>query len=133
MNYIIEQALIDSAQSIRNEFLSLNNKLSNYDKRIAELAKYLQDISSELDTYKDNGIKEAKSVTEITNFILSKMEEIDTESNKVNKLIEPINKAIEKLKIDEQNLYDEIKKRHPNVNDDIIVKEVQTRINKNDT
>lgn len=133
MGYIIDQILIDSALSIRNEFLSLNNDLAKYDKRISELAKYLQDISGELITYKDNGIKEAKSVTEMTNYILSKMDEIDTETNKVNKHIEPINKAIEKLKIDEQNLYDEIKKRYPNVEDDDIIREVHIRINKNDT
>jgi hypothetical protein len=130
---IIEEVLVDSAISIRNKFESLRLELVGYEKNALELSTYLLKVSDDLEKYVKDDIKNASSVNESTKYILDKMLEMEQESERISKLIDPINVSIEKLKKDEMELYLEIKKRNPNQSDSDLIKSLNEKMKKSDT
>lgn len=129
----IDDALVDSAISIKNEFEKLRKNLAYYETEAKILADFLLKISNELEEYVNGPINQVSSVTEATKHILDKMVEMETESDRIYKFIEPINLDMEKLKRDENELYLEIKRINPNATDAEIITNLTERMKKTDT
>jgi len=129
----IDDTLVDSAISIKNEFNILKQNLGNYESEAKLLTEYLLKITGELEQYISGPIKQVSSINEATKHILDKMTEMETESDRISKLIDPINVSIERLKRDEEELYLEIKKHNPNSSDDEIRSTLFDKMKKTDT
>ena len=128
---MIANIYIESAKNIRNEFLKLNTKLDSYQKELANLVIYLNDVSKELDSYADNkvsNIKNKSDITTVTDHIIKKFNEIEAEEQKLLRLVTPINEKIEKLKIEENFLFNEIRKKYPKMKDNEIIDEIQSNL-----
>lgn len=124
---MIEESLIESARLIRKEFNSLNDTLESYENDVRKLATYFLKISEELTDIGKN-IDSMDSIEGIRDKVLQKLDDLESESDKICSKINNVNESIEKLKKEEMDLYNVIKKRYPSLSDDEIKVEVQRRI-----
>ncbi len=124
---MIEESLIESARSIKKEFNSLNDTLETYENDVRKLATHFLKISTELSDIGKN-IDKMDTIEDIRDKVLQKLDELEAESDKICSKINNVNESIEKLKKEEMDLYNIIKKRYPSLSDDEIKIEVQRRI-----
>jgi chromosome segregation ATPase len=130
---MIDKIYIESAKNIRREFLSLSQKLDNYQNDLTKYVSYLETASKDLENIKTNDIKnlrEASDLQTISERITKKLNEIETEEQKIIHLIKPINNRIEKLREEENYLYNQIKEKYPNLTDEQIIKEIHSYLEK---
>lgn len=128
---MIDSQLIESAKFIRRDYLSQSNKLTKYYEDVKELGYFLLKKVDELKKFNDDSVKKIKNnddLSKVTNHILKEIEEIEIEERKIRDKVDKINLDLEKLKKDEENLYLEIKERHPKLTDDEIVKEIHKHL-----
>lgn len=122
---MIEESIIESARLIKNEFNKLNNTLTTYEKDVKELADSFFKVSDELINLE---VDEKDSLEKIRDLVMSKLSDLEFESNSVTDKIDKINLQLEKLKKEELDLYKIIKSRYPSLSDDEIKIELQRRI-----
>lgn len=125
---MISESIIDSARQIKNEFERLNNLLSNYEDDIRDLADYFFKVSDDLGTIGDRASKNESSIQSIQKSVIDKLTDLEEETNRVGNKIKEVNEKIEKLKTEELNLYNLIKRRYPSLTDKEIKIEVQRRL-----
>lgn len=130
---VIEQVLVDSALAIKAEYNSLKSHLVKYEKEAADLGVFLLKMCKELEDYAHKDIHKASSVNESTKHILDKMVLMEQESDRISNLVEHINTSLEKLRKDDWQLYEKIKKRNPDASDDQIVHALNEKMLKSDT
>ena len=124
---MIDKQYIESAKSIRAEFLSLSKKLDSYHKELGSLSKFLENVSEELEQLKNLEVSKIKTSSDamvVGDKIMKKMQEIEVEEQKLIKLVKPINDRIDKLREEENILYKKIKEKYPNLSDDEIKKDI---------
>lgn len=130
---MIDPSLIESAKIIRKEFLKLNSNLDIYNTEVKKLADFLLEKVEKITEYKDNKISKIKSkddLSEVVSHLVVEIQSIEDEEERLRRKVEEINTKIEKLRIDEKNLYDAIKKRYPNLTDKQIVQEIHPHLEK---
>lgn len=130
---MIDKIYIQSATSIRSEFLKLNSKLDEYQNELKRLVLFLEKISKELQDFSKNELKKIKTkndATKVVENIVKKMTEIEEEEQKLIRLIKPINDKIEKLRLEETHLYEQIKEKYPTMNDTDMRREIQSHLEK---
>lgn len=128
---MIDEQLIESAKIIRKEFLSLSRKLDVYQDDVKNLGLFLQKKASELESYSEKHLKKLSSkdnLDKVVRHILSEIDSIEGEEQKLSKKVSSINEEMEKLRKDEVKLYETIKYRYPDLSDDQISKEVQSHL-----
>jgi len=132
---MIEEKFLIAAINIRKTYLKLTSNLDFYKKRAEQTLEKLQiayskieNIESEIKDLKKK--KDQNKDTNITNRVFSLLNEIEEEGNKIEKFVEPLNKEIEKLAIEEQELYRVIVETHPNLSEDQIIESVRIRFKK---
>lgn len=125
---MIDKSYIESAKTIRKEFLELDSSLSDYKMYVKDLTDSFMRIAGELQQWKDNQLMKESSVQSAGEFMLKKLDEIEQETEKLNKKIEPINSKMEKLREEENKLYRKIKERYPTLSDEQIVRQIQENI-----
>jgi hypothetical protein len=125
---MIEEKFLIAAVNIRKNYLKITSNMDFYRKRAEKtlevLDKSLKDINNIEKAMKGNDRPD--SINEIIE-ILRKIEE---EGNRIEKFVEPLNKEIEKLAIEEQELYRVIVEKHPELSEEQIVESVRQRLNK---
>ena len=128
---MIAEIYIESAKNIRNEFLRLTKKLNTYDKKAAELIIYLETKSQELKDYSDNNVSKIKDKSDIAKVgedIIKKISEIEDEEQKLIRLIKPINDRMDRLKKDEEILFNQLKEKYPNLSLQEIIQEIHSHL-----
>lgn len=125
---MISEFYIESAKNIRNQFLNLTSQLEKHQDELRQISKLLLDTAKELEDYNNKGIYKETSMDSIKSYIVSKLDKLDIESNKLAKKINPINDAIERLKQDEIQLYQAIKSKYPNLTDIQIQEEIRKHL-----
>lgn len=125
---MIDKSYIDSARSIKKEFTELSDKLSDYQNYVEQLLNNFRKIANDLEHWRKNDLMKEESVQSAGNFMISKLDEIEQETEKLNKKIDPINKKIEKLREEEVKLYKLIKERYPNLTDSQIIRQIHENI-----
>ena len=130
---MIDKQLIESAKSIRKEFLKISNSLNNYHDDVKNLADFYFKKVEELKSYNKDHIKKIRSkedLDKVTKHLVQEIELIEVEERKLSDKVQKLNLALEKLNKDENILYETIKSRYPNLSDDQIVKEIQSHLDK---
>jgi len=130
---MIDKIYIESAKNIRFKFLNLNNRLSIYQKNLADLFIYLENVVKELETINEKEVSKIRTKADasvVTEHIVKKLSEIETEEQKLIRLITPINNEIDKLKYEENFLYSQIKEKYHSLTDEQIKKEIQSHLEK---
>ncbi len=128
---MIDEVFIKSAINIRRQYLKVTNNMEFYHNRAKEIVKTLEDSLDKLQKLQgeakdDKTITLDKAVKEVEAIIL----DVEQEGVRLEKLIDPINKEIEKLSNEEDQLYNQIKEKYPNLSDQDIITTIHNRLEK---
>ena len=123
---MIDQALIDSARMIKNEFESLNSILEMYETDVMKMANNFFKVSEDLKNI-ESTIKD-DSIDSIKKKVLDMLTSLEDESSIIGDKVDEINIKLEKLKKEEITLYNVIKRRYPALSDEEIKIDIQKRI-----
>lgn len=130
---MIDKIYIDNAKIIRSEFLKLNKELDKYQDELKKLVSYLEKVSVELQEFSNTEVKSIRTKGDATNVVeslLKKMTEIEDEEQKLIRLVQPINDKIEKLRVEENYLFQKLKEKYTSMSEDEIRKEIQSSLEK---
>jgi DNA repair exonuclease SbcCD ATPase subunit len=132
---MIEEKFLVAAVNIKRSYLKLTSNLDFYKRRAEQTLEKLQAAYGEVENL-EGEIAELKKKKDtnvdpnLTSKVLTILSEIEQEGNKIEKFVEPLNKEIEKLAMEEQELYRVIVEAHPNLSEDQIVESVGLRLKK---
>jgi len=129
---MVDEKYLQKAITIRRTYLKLINNMDLYRARALQVSERLDGTLKRINDYQkelsENSKKSNLSETEIFEKLLKIIDEVEDEGERLEKLIEPINLEIEKLAIEEMELYRQILDGHPNLTEDQIVEKVQDRL-----
>jgi|688.fasta_scaffold25334_3 hypothetical protein len=132
---MIEEKFLVAAVNIKRSYLKLTSNLDFYKRRAEQTLEKLQDAYNQVEDL-EGEIAELKKKKDtnvdpnLTSKVLDILAEIEREGNKIEKFVEPLNKEIEKLAMEEQELYRVIVESHPNLSEEQIVESVGLRLKK---
>lgn len=126
---MIDESFIKAAIKIRREYLKLTNNLSFYKRKAEDVIENLEDIVTKIENIQQETENQSITNNDAVVFQLTKLlTEIESEGRAVESLIDPLNKEIEKLGLEEQELWRNIKNKYPNLSDEEIVEYVRKRL-----
>ena len=99
---MIDKQYVESARSIRTEFLSLSKKLDSYKNDLENLSNFLQNTVKELQNITEKKATTKEDLTDMANKLVKKLQDVELEEIKITNLVKPINDRIEKS-INENN------------------------------
>jgi len=132
---MIDEKFLVAAVNIRKTYLKLTSNLDFYKNRAERTLLKLEEAYSKVEKL-ESEIKELKKKKdketdpELTTKVLKILSDIEEEGNKIEKFVEPLNKEIEKLAIEESELYRQIVEKHPSLSEEQIVETVGLRLKK---
>ena len=125
---MIDERFLVAAVNIRKKYLGLSNNLDIYRSKAESTLGDLEKAKEDLKKIEDgNYDKENLSGLEQIVNIITNLEE---SQKSLERFLEPINKNIEKLLIEERELYDKICQKHSNYSESQIVHFVKERLEK---
>lgn len=132
---MIDEKFLVAAVNIKRSYLKLTSNLDFYKRRAEQTLEKLQDAYGKAEELESEIVELKKKKDQnvdpnLTNKVLTILNEIEEEGNKIEKFVEPLNKEIEKLAVEEQELYRVIVETHPNLSEDQIVESVRLRLKK---
>ena len=128
---IIEERFIKRAIEIRKTYLKVTRDISVYESRAKKTLATLENTMKKLSELQDNiKNKVVTNVDEASKKLMNILTEVEEEGERLEKLIDPLNLEIERLRTEEQELYRLIKEKHPNVTDKQIVEEIHKELKK---
>ena len=128
---MIDESFVQSAIRIRREFLSIENHMSDYKKKASDVVKNLDYLIKEIQTIQEKAQKrEIGSSEEVLKQLTKVLDEVETEGKKLEGSMKPLNEKIEKLSLEEAELWRNIKQKHSDVKDNDIINYVKDRLDK---
>ena len=131
---MIDENFLQSAIHIRRTYLKMSNNMDFYRKAAEDIVERLEktmikvnDIQKESEEIKKNK-KSTNESEEPLRKMIKILEDVDNEGKRLENLVDPLNKDIEKLALEEQELYRLIKEKHYNLTDDEIIVSVKQRL-----
>lgn len=123
---MVDENFLQSAVRIRRTYLKLSNNMDFYRKSASQVLERLNTTLDKIDKIKDDAEKNTPESS--LNNMLKVLDEIEEEGKRLENLIDPLNKEVEKLAEEEQELYRQIKEKHHDLTDEQIIKSVQDRL-----
>jgi predicted nucleic acid-binding Zn-ribbon protein len=126
---MIDENFIKAAIKIRREYLKLTNNLNFYKRKAEDVISNLEDIVNKIEKIQEETENQQVTNNDAIVLQLTKLlTDIESEGRSVESLIDPLNKEIEKLGLEEQELWRNIKNKYPNLSDEEIVEYVRQRL-----
>jgi hypothetical protein len=126
---MIDESFIKAAIKIRRQYLKLTNNLSFYKRKAEDVIANLEDIVNKIEKIQKESEVQVNTNNEAITVQLTKLlVDIESEGRAVESLIDPLNQEIEKLGLEEQELWRNIKNKYPNISDEEIVNHVRNRL-----
>ena len=126
---MIDEKFLIAAVNIRKNYIRLTSNVDFYRKRTEKTLEVLDSSLKELEKIKKDMNDKNKDIDSIKS-VLSVFDKIEVEGNKIEKFVDPLNKEIEKLAIEEQELYRVIVEKHPELSEYQIIESVRKRLEK---
>lgn len=131
---MIDEVFLKAAVNIKRSYYDLTSNLSLYETYVAktqelveETLKKVTEIDDDLhDPKKRKNMKNTSVLNEL-DVILAKLEQ---DTKRLEAYIQPMNEGIERLAVEEKELYRQIKDKHPSLTDEQIVESVRERLKK---
>ena len=130
---MIEERFLLAAVNIRKTYMKLTSNLDLYKNKAESTLKSLESAYEEVEKIGDRlakAKKDKKTIEPVSDDLLKVMASIEEEGNKIEKFVEPLNKEIESLAVEEQELYRNICEAHKDLSEDQIVDIVRKRLEK---
>ena len=130
---MIREDFLLRAVRIRKNYLSLTSDLDTYLSKVESVSNRLEKTVNEISEiekkHKNTEGRNDKYQSEKTlKELLQVIDTIENEGKKLESIINPLNKEIEKLSKEEVELYKLIKQNHNNLTEDQIVESVKSRL-----
>ena len=125
---MIDKKYIEGAKVLRNEYIGLNKKLQFHQKEFNDIQQVLQNYIKEFMEYETN-LKNNPNETNVEGIkkeIEIKLSNLEKELNMITSKINPISNRISKMKKEEEQLFNQIKEKYPNILDEDIINEIQS-------
>ena len=122
----------EGAKVLRNEYIGLNKKLQFHQKEFNDIQQVLQNYIKEFMEYETN-LKNNPNETNVEGIkkeIEIKLSNLEKELNMITSKINPISNRISKMKKEEEQLFNQIKEKYPNILDEDIINEIQSYLDK---
>lgn len=126
---MIDEKFLIAAVNIKKNYLRLTSNIDFYKIRTEKTLEVLDSSLKELEKIREDLNDKNKDIDSI-NSVLSVFDKIEEEGNKIEKFVDPLNKEIEKLAIEEQELYRVIVEKHPELSENQIIESVRKRLKK---
>ena len=126
---MIDEKFLIAAVNIKKNYIKLTSNIDFYKKRTEKTLEVLDSSLKELERI-EKDMKDKNKNSDSVNSIISLLTKIEEEGDKIEKFVDPLNKEIEKLAIEEQELYRVIVEKHPGLSEDQIVESVRKRLEK---
>ena len=131
---MIDEKFLVAAINIKRKYINVTSDINKYHDRAKKTIEKLESTLKTIETIQETMKEKAKNKKLDSNEILKEMvniiSEIEDEGKSLEKYIEPLNKEIEKLAVEEQELYRLICEKHSNLTEDQIVESVKQRLEK---
>ena len=130
---MIREDFLLRAVRIRKNYLSLTNNLDVYLSKVESVSDRLEKTIGEITNIEqkyessdkeDNKFESDKTLKELLKIIAN----VENEGKRLETIVNPLNKEIEKLSKEEVELYKLIKQTHSNLTEGQIVNSVKTRL-----
>jgi seryl-tRNA synthetase len=127
---MIDEKFLIAAVNIRKTYVKLISNLNMYEDKARETLDMLNSIYNRLDELgKDvKKKKESDDSNSMVNEILKILNDVENEGKRLESFTDPLNKDIEKLALEEQELYRQICLKHKDMTEDEIVECVRQRL-----
>ena len=131
---MIDEKFLVAAVNIKRKYISVTSDINKYHDRakktIDKLDSTLKEIEKIQETMKERAKNKKMDSNDVLNTMIKIVSEIEDEGKSLEKYIEPLNREIEKLAVEEQELYRMICEKHSNLSEDQIVESVKQRLEK---
>lgn len=129
---MIDEIFLENAVRIRRTYLKLSNNMELYQKKAQEVASRLDGTLEKIDELTKKSEESKKSsnpdTMKLLNELMNILKTVEEDGEALENLVDPLNKDIEKLALEEQELYRQIKEKHNNLTDDQIISVVKSRL-----
>jgi predicted nucleic acid-binding Zn-ribbon protein len=126
---MIDEVFLKSAINIRRQYLKVSNNMEFYHNKAKDVVNKLEETLKKLDDLqKDYTVDKKISNESAINELMKILKDVEDEGNRLEKLADPMNKEIEKLSKEENELYRQIKEKHKDLTDEQIINSVQERL-----
>ncbi len=127
---MIDEVFVSSAIRIRKEFLAIENDMTTYKRKASEVVKNLDYLIKEIESIQEKAQKrEIESAEEILSKLTKILDEVESEGKKLELAMKPLNDKMERLGLEEQELWRGIKQKHSDVKEEDIISYVKDRLN----
>lgn len=125
---MIDERFLIAAVNIRRKYLKLSDNLDVYRDKAEITLDELKKAKDQL-TKIENGDYDKENLSGLQK-IVDIITDLEESQKSFEKSLEPLNKEIEKLLIEEKELYEQICKKHSNYGENQIVNIVKERLQK---
>jgi len=129
---MIDENFLQNAVRIRRTYLKMINNMDFYQNKAKEIVDRLDETIEKVNLIQKKA-EESKKNNEIgsqdlLNELMKVLNDIEDEGHSLENLVDPLNSEIEKLALEEQELYRLIKQKHNNLTDEQIIESVKDRL-----
>jgi predicted nuclease with TOPRIM domain len=127
---MIDEIFYQSAIKIRRQYLKTTNNMSFYQNKAKVVSDNLGDIIKRIDDIKESAKSENLefSTEGAVNELVKILKDVEEEAKRLEEMVDPLNAEIEKLALEEQELWRNIKERHYNISEEDIISSVKERL-----
>lgn len=127
---MIDENFVQAAIKIRRQYLKLMNNMEMYRSKAKKMVNNLDNI---VDRLQNIQVELGKDKSEVTadgaiNEVQKILKEVDNEGKTLENSINPLNEEIEKLALEEEELWRLIKEKHYSVPEEEIIEYVKKRL-----
>jgi hypothetical protein len=129
---MVDEVFLQNAVRIRRTYLKMTNNMDMYQKKAKEIVDRLDETLIKIDNLQkvaeDSKKNSAVGSQGLLNDLLGILNDLDIEGKSLEDLVSPLNQDIEKLALEEQELYRQIKEKHYDLTDEQIIQSVKDRL-----
>ena len=131
---MVDEVFLQNAVRIRRTYLKLSNNMDLYQKKAQKVSDKLDETLARIEEIEKEAKESRNSKTSSNNAeyflneLMKALQEVDDEGKSLEDLVNPLNKEIEKLALEEQELYRKIKEKHFTLTDEQIIESVKDRL-----
>lgn len=131
---MVDEIYLQNAVRIRRTYLKLSNNMELYQKKAQEVSDKLEATISKIDelqTQVEESRNDKSGKKDSNQFLMELVKilnEVEEDGKALENSVDPLNKEIEKLALEEQELYRQIKEKHFDLTDEQIITSVQDRL-----
>jgi ATP-dependent Lon protease len=131
---MVDEVFLQNAVRIRRTYLKLSNNMDLYQKKAQRVSDKLDETLARIEEIEKEAKESRNSKTSSNNTeyflneLMKALQEVDDEGKSLEDLVDPLNKEIEKLALEEQELFRKIKEKHFTLTDEQIIESVKDRL-----